>query len=212
MVLRHLAGAPPSRAPGLGGRKSCPRPRSKKAAEGARTRHGPPGLLHSRRQGHRAWRCGQRCPLPSTAAPRPGLHGRGRSSRSLAFRLEGKERCEHPPRSCPAPAPSSSAPGPWTCSLQSRWRRLAALAGCVTAQKLRWRCSHWKGLWCLCSLLRFLTFFTCAEAGRLLGSAHGGPRFFPPAQPGMGPAPTFPLSNSSSHSSMTVFLRAEAAD
>lgn len=30
----------------------------------------------------------------------------------------------------PCASPSSSAPGPWPCPLQSRWRRLAALAGC----------------------------------------------------------------------------------
>lgn len=94
---------------------------------------------------------------------------------------------------------------------ESRWPRLAILAGCDINQKLRLFCNFWNGFE---SLLRscfiFFIFFTCAEAGRRSGQSAEAPASSHLPQPSMWPAPTFPLSNSSSHSSMTVLLWASA--
>lgn len=80
-------------------------------------------------------------------------------------------------------------------------------------QKLRLLCNCWNGLKCLLRSRFSFTFFTCAEAGRLIRSVYRVPCFLSPTLPQLRtrPAPTFPLSNSSSHSSMTVSLRAQVA-
>lgn len=59
---------------------------------------------------------------------------------------------------------------------ESRWPRLAILAGCDINQKLRLFCNFWNGFESLLrSCLIFFTFFTCAEVGERSGQSAEAP-------------------------------------
>lgn len=125
--------------------------------------------------------------FPPLSAPRtalPSVPDPGLLPEQLGMQIstcEAKSRVS--PHQAATPQPHLAVPPP-AHSPESRWPRLAILAGCDINQKLRLFCNFWNGFE---SLLRscfiFFTFFTCAEVGECSGQRAEAPASSHPPQP-----------------------------